>query len=128
VLTLLLVGTGMLLAGLACLALVVLTAFVPADAAGRLGSAIGPRSPTAASAAANSLVIVHFVETRSGGCGRYRRSAASVATRRSFDELSGDYAAATAWSARLNALFASGISLVANVVIRGRAWSTAACS
>jgi ATP-binding cassette, subfamily B, bacterial len=114
VLTLLLVGTGMLLLDWR-LALVVLTAFVPlALLAGwfRNRSAIAYRRIREA----NSLVIVHFVETF-GGLRAVQAFRREHRNEEIFDELSGDYATASAWSARLNALFASGISLVANVVI-----------
>jgi ATP-binding cassette, subfamily B, bacterial len=114
VLTLLLVGTGMLLLDWR-LAVVVLAAFVPLTLlAGwfRNHSAIAYRRIREA----NSLVIVHFVETFGGlrAVQAFRREPRNAEI---FGELSGDYAKASTRSARLNALFASGISLVANVVI-----------
>jgi ATP-binding cassette, subfamily B, bacterial len=114
VLTLLLVGTGMLLLDWR-LAVVVLAAFVPlALLAGwfRNHSAIAYRRIREA----NSMVIVHFVETF-GGLRAVQAFRREHRNEEIFDELSGDYAKASAWSSRLNALFASGISLVANVVI-----------
>jgi ATP-binding cassette subfamily B protein len=114
VLTLLLVGTGMLLLDWR-LAVVVLAAFVPLTLlAGwfRNRSAIAYRRIREA----NSLVIVHFVETF-GGLRAVQAFRREHRNEEIFGELSGDYATASAWSARLNALFASGISLVANVVI-----------
>jgi ATP-binding cassette, subfamily B, bacterial len=114
VLTLLLVGTGMLLLDWR-LAVVVLAAFVPLTLlAGwfRNHSAVAYRRIREA----NSLVIVHFVETF-GGLRAVQAFRREHRNEEIFDELSGDYAKASAWSARLNAVFASGISLVANVVI-----------
>jgi ABC-type multidrug transport system fused ATPase/permease subunit len=114
VLTLLLVGTGMLLLDWR-LAVVVLAAFVPLTL---LAGWFRNRSATAYRRIrdANSLVIVHFVETF-GGLRAVQAFRREHRNEEIFDELSGDYAKASAWSARLNALFASGISLVANVVI-----------
>jgi ATP-binding cassette subfamily B protein len=114
VLTLVLVGTGMLLLDWR-LAVVVLTAFVPlALLAGwfRGVSAIAYRQIREA----NALVIVHFVETFGGlrAVQAFRREARNQEI---FDGLSRDYARTSSWSARLNALFASGISLVANAVM-----------
>jgi ATP-binding cassette, subfamily B, bacterial len=114
VLTLLLVGTGMLLLDWR-LAVVVLAAFVPLTLlAGwfRNHSAIAYRRIREA----NSLVIVHFVETF-GGLRAVQAFRREHRNEEIFDELSGEYAKASAWSSRLNAVFASGISLVANVVI-----------
>ncbi|HEX4829630.1 MAG TPA: ABC transporter ATP-binding protein [Trebonia sp.] len=114
VLTLLLVGTGMLLLDWR-LALVVLAAFIPlALLAGwfRGQSEIAYRRIREA----NSLVIVHFVETF-GGLRAVQAFRREERNEEIFDELSGDYARASAWSSRLNALFASGITLVANLVI-----------
>jgi ABC-type multidrug transport system fused ATPase/permease subunit len=114
VLTLLLVGTGMLLLDWR-LALVVLAAYVPLTLLARWfrdQSAIAYRRIREA----NSLMIVHFVETFGGlrAVQAFRREGRNQEI---FDELSSDYARASAWSARLNALFAPGITLVANVVI-----------
>jgi ABC-type multidrug transport system fused ATPase/permease subunit len=97
------------------LALVVLTAFVPLTLlAGwfRDRSAVAYRRIREA----NSMVIVHFVETFGGlrAVQAFRRERRNEEI---FDELSAEYARSSAWSARLNALFASGISLVANLVI-----------
>jgi ATP-binding cassette, subfamily B, bacterial len=114
VLTLLLVGTGMLLLDWR-LALVVLAAFVPLTLLARW---FRDHSATAYRRIreANSLVIVHFVETFGGlrAVQAFRRERRNCEI---FGQLSGDYAAASAWSSRLNAVFASGISLVANLVI-----------
>src|SRR6202035_2923178 len=114
VLTLVLVGTGMLLLDWR-LAVVVLAAFVPlALLAGwfRRVSAIAYRQIREA----NALVIVHFVETFGGlrAVQAFRREARNQEI---FDGLSREYARTSSWSARLNALFASGISLVANAVM-----------
>jgi ABC-type multidrug transport system fused ATPase/permease subunit len=114
VLTLLLVGTGMLLLDWR-LALVVLVAFVPLTL---LAGWFRARSEVAYRRIreANSLVIVHFVETFGGlrAVQAFRREARNQEI---FDDLSAQYASASAWSSRLNALFASGISATANVVI-----------
>jgi ATP-binding cassette subfamily B protein len=116
VLTLLLVGTGMLLLDWR-LALVVLAAFVPLTL---LAGWFRARSEVAYRRIreANSLVIVHFVETFGGlrAVQAFRREGRNQEI---FDELSAQYAAASAWSSRLNALFASGISATANLVIAG---------
>jgi ABC-type multidrug transport system fused ATPase/permease subunit len=114
VLTLVLVGTGMLLLDWR-LAVVVLAAFLPLTLlAGwfRRKSAIAYRRIREA----NALVIVHFVETFAGlrAVQAFRREARNQEI---FDALSLDYARASSWSSRLNALFASGISLVANTVM-----------
>jgi len=114
VLTLVLVGTGMLLLDWR-LALVVLAAFVPLTLLARWfrdQSAIAYRRIREA----NSLMIVHFVETFGGlrAVQAFRREGRNQEI---FDELSGEYARASAWSSKLNALFGPGISLVANVVI-----------
>ena len=114
VLTLLLVGTGMLLLDWR-LAVVVLAAFVPLTLlAGwfRHESAIAYRRIRES----NALVIVHFVETFAGlrAVQAFRREGRNHEI---FDGLSLDYARASSWSARLNALFAAGISLVANAVM-----------
>src|SRR5215469_13399204 len=114
VLTLLLVGTGMLLLDWR-LALVVLTAFVPMTLlAGwfRRASELAYRRVREA----NALVIVHFVETF-GGLRAVQAFRRERRNQEIFGGLSSEYAQASAWSSRLNALFASGITLVANVVI-----------
>jgi ABC-type multidrug transport system fused ATPase/permease subunit len=114
VLTLVLVGTGMLLLDWR-LALVVLAAFVPLTLLARWfrdRSAVAYRRIREA----NSLMIVHFVETF-GGLRAVQAFRREERNQEIFDELSGEYARASAWSSRLNALFGPGISLVANVVI-----------
>ncbi|HTU72965.1 MAG TPA: ABC transporter ATP-binding protein [Trebonia sp.] len=114
VLTLVLVGTGMLLLDWR-LALVVLAAFVPLTLLARWfrdQSAIAYRCIREA----NSLMIVHFVETF-GGLRAVQAFRREERNQEIFDELSGEYARASAWSAKLNSLFGPGISLVANVVI-----------
>ncbi|HUN38636.1 MAG TPA: ABC transporter ATP-binding protein, partial [Trebonia sp.] len=114
VLTLVLVGTGMLLLDWR-LALVVLAAFVPLTLLARWfrdQSAIAYRRIREA----NSLMIVHFVETF-GGLRAVQAFRREERNQEIFDELSGEYARASAWSSKLNALFGPGISLVANVVI-----------
>jgi ATP-binding cassette, subfamily B, bacterial len=113
-LTLVLVGTGMLLLDWQ-LALVVLAGFVPLtllSAWYRRESATTYRRIRET----NALVIVHFVETFGG----LRAVQAFRRERRNediFDDLSRDYAAATKRSSQLLAVFAPGISLVANVTI-----------
>ena len=113
-LTLVLVGTGMLLLDWQ-LALVVLAAFIPLtllSAWYRRESATTYRRIRET----NALVIVHFVETFGG----LRAVQAFRRERRNediFDGLSRDYAAATKRSSQLLAVFAPGISLVANVTI-----------
>jgi ABC-type multidrug transport system fused ATPase/permease subunit len=113
-LTLVLVGTGMLLLDWR-LALVVLAAFVPLALLARWfrdKSTIAYRRIREA----NSLMIVHFVETF-GGLRAVQAFRREERNQEIFDELSSEYARASAWSSRLNALFGPGISLVANVVI-----------
>ena len=113
-LTLVLVGTGMLLLDWQ-LALVVLAGFIPLtllSAWYRRESATTYRRIRET----NALVIVHFVETFGG----LRAVQAFRRERRNediFDGLSRDYAAATKRSSQLLAVFAPGISLVANVTI-----------
>ena len=113
-LTLVLVGTGMLLLDWQ-LGLVVLAAFIPLtmlSAWYRRESATTYRRIRET----NALVIVHFVETFGG----LRAVQAFRRERRNediFDDLSRDYAAATKRSSQLLAIFAPGISLVANVTI-----------
>ncbi|HEY7265466.1 MAG TPA: ABC transporter ATP-binding protein [Trebonia sp.] len=113
-LTLVLVGTGMLLLDWE-LGLVVLAAFIPLtllSAWYRRESATAYRRIRET----NALVIVHFVETFGG----LRAVQAFRRERRNediFDGLSRDYAAATKRSSQLLAVFAPGISLVANVTI-----------
>jgi ATP-binding cassette, subfamily B, bacterial len=114
VLTLVLVGTGMLLLDWR-LALVVLAAFVPLALLARWfrnRSAVAYRRIREA----NSLMIVHFVETF-GGLRAVQAFRREERNQEIFDELSGEYARASAWSSKLNSLFGPGISLVANVVI-----------
>jgi len=114
VLTLVLVGTGMLLLDWR-LALVVLAAFVPLTLLARWfrdKSTIAYRRIREA----NSLMIVHFVETF-GGLRAVQAFRREERNQEIFDALSGEYARSSAWSSKLNALFGPGISLVANVVI-----------
>jgi ATP-binding cassette, subfamily B, bacterial len=113
-LTLVLVGTGMLLLDWR-LALVVLAGFIPLawlSAWYRRESATAYRRIRET----NALVIVHFVETFGG----LRAVQAFRRERRNdeiFDGLTRDYARATRRSSQLIAVFAPGISLVANVII-----------
>jgi ATP-binding cassette, subfamily B, bacterial len=113
-LTLVLVGTGMLLLDWQ-LALVVLAGFIPLtllSAWYRRESATAYRRIRET----NALVIVHFVETFGGlrAVQAFRRERRNSGI---FDGLSRDYAAATKRSSQLLAVFAPGISLVANVTI-----------
>jgi ATP-binding cassette, subfamily B, bacterial len=114
VLTLLLVGTGMLLLDWP-LALVVLAGFIPLT---YLSAWFRRESATAYRRIreTNALVIVHFVETFGG----LRAMQAFRRERRNeeiFDGLSHDYAAASRRAAQLIAIYGPGISLVANVII-----------
>src|SRR5215472_4935562 len=114
VLTLLLVGTGMLLLDWP-LALVVLSGFIPLiwlSAWFRRNSAIAYRRIREA----NALVIVHFVETFGGlrAVQAFRRERRNEEI---FDGLSRDYARASRRASQLIAVFGPGISLVANVII-----------
>jgi ATP-binding cassette subfamily B protein len=113
VLTLVLVGTGMLLLDWP-LALVVLAGFIPLtylSAWFRRESASAYRRIRET----NALVIVHFVETFGGlrAVQAFRRERRNEEI---FDGLSRDYATATRRSSQLIAVFGPGISLVANVI------------
>ena len=113
VLTLLLVGTGMLLLDWP-LALVVLSGFIPLvclSAWFRRESAIAYRRIRDA----NALVIVHFVETF-GGLRAVQAFRREKRNEEIFDALSADYAAATKRSSQLSAVFAPGIAMVGNVI------------
>jgi ABC-type multidrug transport system fused ATPase/permease subunit len=114
VLTLVLVGTGMLLLDWP-LALVVLTGFIPLtylSAWFRRESAGAYRRIRET----NALVIVHFVETFGGlrAVQAFRRERRNEEI---FDGLSRDYALASRRASQLIAVFGPGISLVANVII-----------
>jgi ABC-type multidrug transport system fused ATPase/permease subunit len=114
VLTLVLVGTGMLLLDWP-LALVVLAGFVPLTYLSvwfRRNSAIAYRRIRET----NALVIVHFVETFGGlrAVQAFRRERRNEEI---FDGLSRDYALASRRASQLIAVFGPGISLVANVII-----------
>jgi ATP-binding cassette subfamily B protein len=113
-LTLVLVGTGMLLLDWP-LALVVLSGFIPLtwlSAWFRRESAVAYRRIRET----NALVIVHFVETFGGlrAVQAFRRERRNEEI---FDGLSRDYANASKRASRLIAVFGPGISLVANVII-----------
>jgi len=113
-LTLVLVGTGMLLLDWR-LALVVLAGFVPLawlSAWYRRESATAYRRIRES----NALMIVHFVETFGGlrAVQAFRREGRNAEI---FDGLTYDYARATRRSSQLISIFAPGISLVANVII-----------
>jgi ABC-type multidrug transport system fused ATPase/permease subunit len=113
-LTLVLVGTGMLLLDWP-LALIVLSGFIPLtwlSAWFRRESATAYRRIRET----NALVIVHFVETFGGlrAVQAFRRERRNEEI---FDGLSGDYANASKRASQLIAVFGPGISLVANVVI-----------
>ncbi|MFZ0163180.1 MAG: ABC transporter transmembrane domain-containing protein, partial [Trebonia sp.] len=113
-LTLVLVGTGMLLLDWQ-LALVVLAGFLPLawlSAWYRRESATAYRRIRET----NALVIVHFVETFGGlrAVQAFRRERRNAEI---FDELSANYARASRRSSQLIAVFGPGISLVANVII-----------
>ena len=112
-LTLVLVGTGMLLLNWQ-LGLVVLAGFIPLtwlSAWFRRQSAVAYRRIRET----NSLVIVHFVETFGGirAVQAFRRESRNEAI---FDDLSGDYAQATSRAARLIAVYAPGITMTGNVI------------
>ena len=114
VLTLVLVGTGMLLLDWP-LALVVLAGFIPLaylSAWFRRESAGAYRRIRET----NALVIVHFVETF-GGLRAVQAFRREQRNEQIFDGLSRDYATATRRSSQLIAIFGPGISLVANVII-----------
>jgi ATP-binding cassette, subfamily B, bacterial len=113
VLTLVLVGTGMLLLDWR-LGLVVLSGFIPLlwlTNWFRLQSAIAYRRIRDT----NALVIVHFVETFGGlrAVQAFRREQRNAEI---FDGLSADYAEATKRSSQLNAVFAPGIAMVGNII------------
>jgi ATP-binding cassette, subfamily B, bacterial len=114
VLTLLLVGTGMLLLDWP-LALVVLSGFIPLvwlSAWFRRESAVAYRRIRDA----NALVIVHFVETF-GGLRAVQAFRREQRNEEIFDTLSGDYAAASKRSSQLSSVFAPGIAMVGNVIM-----------
>ncbi len=113
VLTLLLVGTGMLLLDWQ-LGLVVLSGFVPLiwlSAWFRRNSATAYRRIRET----NALVIAFFVETFGGlrAVQAFRREERNSEI---FDRLSADYASATMRSSQLSAVFAPGIAMVGNVI------------
>jgi ABC-type multidrug transport system fused ATPase/permease subunit len=113
VLTLLLVGSGMLLLDWP-LALVVLSGFIPLvwlSSWFRRESAIAYRRIRDA----NALVIVHFVETF-GGLRAVQAFRREKRNEEIFDALSADYAAASKRSSQLSAVFGPGISMVGNVI------------
>jgi ABC-type multidrug transport system fused ATPase/permease subunit len=113
VLTLLLVGTGMLLLDWP-LALVVLSGFIPLvwlSTWFRRESAGAYRRIRDA----NALVIVHFVETF-GGLRAVQAFRREKRNEEIFDALSADYAASTKRSSQLSAVFAPGIAMVGNVI------------
>ena len=113
-LTLVLVGTGMLLLDWR-LALVVLSGFIPLTL---LSAWFRRESATAYRRIreTNALVIVHFVETFGGlrAVQAFRRERRNEEI---FDDLSGDYANATKRASQLIAVFGPGISLVASVIL-----------
>jgi ABC-type multidrug transport system fused ATPase/permease subunit len=113
VLSCLLVGTGMLLLDWP-LALVVLSGFIPLTWLSlwfRRRSAVTYRWIREA----NSLVIVHFVETFGGlrAVQAFRRERRNAEI---FDALSEDYAKASKRSSQINAIFAPGIAMIGNVI------------
>jgi ATP-binding cassette, subfamily B, bacterial len=113
-LTLVLVGTGMLLLDWQ-LALVVLAGFIPLTWLSvwyRRESATAYRRIRET----NALVIVHFVETFGGlrAVQAFRREQRNAEI---FDGLTRDYAHATRRASQLIAVFGPSISLVANVII-----------
>jgi ATP-binding cassette subfamily B protein len=113
VLSCLLVGTGMLLLDWP-LGLVVLSGFIPLvglSAWFRRQSAVAYRWIREA----NSLVIVHFVETF-GGLRAVQAFRREERNEEIFDELTGDYARASRRSSQINAIFAPGIAMVGNVI------------
>jgi ATP-binding cassette subfamily B protein len=113
VLTLLLVGTGMLLLDWP-LGLVVLSGFIPLvwlSAWFRRESTVAYRRIRDA----NALVIVHFVETF-GGLRAVQAFRREKRNEEIFDALSEDYAAASKRSSQLSAVFAPGIAMVGNVI------------
>jgi ATP-binding cassette subfamily B protein len=113
VLTLLLVGTGMLLLDWQ-LGLVVLSGFVPLiwlSAWFRRNSATAYRRIRET----NALVIAFFVETF-GGLRAVQAFRREERNEEIFDRLSADYAAATMRSSQLTSVFAPGIAMVGNVI------------
>jgi ATP-binding cassette subfamily B protein len=113
VLSCVLVGTGMLLLDWP-LALIVLSGFIPLTWLSlwfRRQSAITYRWIRDA----NSLVIVHFVETF-GGLRAVQAFRREQRNQEIFDELSLDYARASKRSSQLNAIYAPGIAMVGNVI------------
>ena len=113
VLSCVLVGTGMLLLDWP-LALVVLSGFIPLVWLSlwfRRRSAVAYRWIREA----NSLVIVHFVETF-GGLRAVQAFRREQRNEEIFAALSGDYAQASKRSSQINAIFAPGIALVGNVI------------
>jgi ATP-binding cassette, subfamily B, bacterial len=113
VLTLLLVGTGMLLLDWR-LGLVVLSGFLPLtwlSAWFRRNSATAYRRIRES----NALVIAFFVETFGGlrAVQAFRREERNSEI---FERLSTDYASATMRSSQLSAVFAPGIAMVGNVI------------
>jgi ATP-binding cassette subfamily B protein len=113
VLTLVLIGTGMLLLDWP-LALVVLAGFIPLA---WLASWFRRESASAYRRIrdTNALVIVHFVETF-GGLRAVQAFRRERRNQEIFDKLSDDYARATKRSAHLIAVFAPSISMVGNVI------------
>jgi len=113
VLTLLLVGTGMLLLDWQ-LGLVVLSGFLPLiwlSAWFRRNSATAYRRIRET----NALVIAFFVETF-GGLRAVQAFRREERNEEIFDRLSADYASATMRSSQLSAVFAPGIAMVGNVI------------
>ena len=112
-LTLVLVGTGMLLLDWQ-LGLVVLSGFIPL-----IWLSVWFRRESATAyrriRETNALVIVHFVETFGGlrAVQAFRRERRNEEI---FDSLSGDYANASRRASQLIAVYGPGISLVANVI------------
>jgi ATP-binding cassette subfamily B protein len=112
-LTLLLVGTGMLLLNWK-LGLVVLAGFIPLiwlTAWFRQESAAAYRRTREAIA----LVIVHFVETF-GGIRAVQAFRLSLRNAAIFSDLGEDYSQASAHASRLIAIYGPGISLVGNII------------
>ncbi len=113
-LTLLLVGTGMLLLDWQ-LALVVLAGFIPLGWVTnwfRRKSALAYRRIRET----NALLIVHFVETFGGirAVQAFRRESRNEQI---FDEITEDYAGATRWASRLIAIYGPSIAMTGNVII-----------
>ncbi|MGD0560709.1 MAG: ABC transporter ATP-binding protein [Streptosporangiaceae bacterium] len=113
-LTLLLVGTGMLLLDWQ-LALVVLAGFIPLGWVTnwfRRKSALAYRRIRET----NALLIVHFVETFGGirAVQAFRREGRNEEI---FDELTEDYAGASRWASRLIAIYGPSIAMTGNVII-----------